>query len=99
MNIQEIRSRVFYVRQECVLEKAFGVDEESMHVGDGRCLYLARLELAPQDHPEIDSNKLDFYVKTSMSLQYWAKGFGGGQKGWSGDIIPFEQLIASAEMP
>ena len=84
--IEEITSRVFYVRRDGKIDVAYSNDGEQQ-VPNGRCLTLARVELA-DSHPEID-NQLDWDVVTTWTGIYFSKP----KQGASGKPISFERLI------
>ena len=99
MAVQEINSRVFYIKGEATLEIALRDNGTSIAVENARCLYMVRLELAPEGHPELRGREFDVSVVTTHDGITYQKGLGGGRRGWVGDPIPFEKLVESARFP
>lgn len=99
MTIQEITSRVLLIRGTGTLHVAYGDDGTSAEVQNGRCLYLVRLELATEGHPEINADKFALHVRTTKDGITYSKGLGGSRRGWQGKEIPFEQFTGSAQFP
>lgn len=99
MAIQEIKSRLYYIRVDSRLEVAYGNSETPFPVEKGRCLCLVRLELALEGHPEINDDRFNLDLRTTKDGIYFSKGLGGGKRGWLGEEIPFERFIEKAQFP
>jgi len=100
MTVQELNSRLFYVRGEDNLELALGEGKAPLRVEKGRCLYLARFELSlAGQNPELPGEQFELLVRTTKENISYQKGLGGGHRGWVGKEIPFEELVKSAQFP
>lgn len=99
MTVQEIKSRLFHIKGEGRLETAYKNDGTSIPVEKGRCLYIVRLELALEGHPEIKEDKFDMRVITTKEELSYSKGLGGVRRGVVGDVVPFDGLIEDSVFP
>ena len=107
MAVQDISSRLFNIKGEGKLETAYSTDfgtsdetdKSSSLVKSGRCLYLVRLELSSEGHPEIKDDKFSLSIRTTKNGIEYQKGLGGGRRGWVGEEISFENLIEKAHFP
>ncbi len=101
MAVQEIKSRLFYIRGEGRIETAYGIEGRSSiveaPVDNGRCLYLVRLEIAPKDHPEMTKDRFELWVQTPKDGLQWVRH--SGYIGFRGEEIPFQKLVEGATIP
>ncbi|MCX6742362.1 MAG: hypothetical protein NTX24_04300 [Candidatus Pacearchaeota archaeon] len=99
MTVQELSTKLFYIRGENELKLAQIDNKPSVVIERGRCLYMVRLEVALAGHPEIIDKRFELKVKRATEEIYLSKGLGGGQRGLVGEEIPFERFIANATFP
>ncbi len=88
MVLEEITTRLFNIRGETVITTAYSNKNETFQVKNGRCLYLVRLEVANQKHPEITENECYFDILTTYA------GVTGSGHRREGDVMTFEQLVS-----
>ena len=86
MAIEEITTRLFRLIGTANIATAYSNDGKMQPVDKGRCLYLARFEFAPQDHPELKNHSFIHLTTTSYNLY---SHHGRAQ----GEIVPYERLV------
>jgi len=97
MITQDITSRLVCVQGETTLETAYSNQDKSQPIEAGRCLYLARFELAPEGHPELTEDLFNFQVRTIWDgLSSSGTRHGGRAKQL---LTSYEDLIREPEMP
>ena len=99
MVIQEINSRLFYIKGEGRLDISHGDDHTCSRVEKGRCLYMVRLEIALEEHSEIKDDKFDLTVITTKSGLFYSKGVGRSRRGIVGEVVLFERLVEESVFP
>jgi len=83
MAVKELTSRLFYVRGETTVDTILSKDGRAKPIADGRCTYLARVEIGDLEHPELKDSKVNIR-NLSTHINIYGKG--------EGDRIPYERL-------
>jgi len=99
MIIKDNISRLIYFDGNYSLNRAIDSNGGEIFLEKGQTRYLARLELAAPDYPEISENQVLFDVFTTWNDVYWQKGNHGAIRGFSSGLITFEELVREKRPP
>ena len=81
---KDISSRLIYFRGIGNIAEAHSKYDKPLKVDNGKCSYLARLELAPKGHPELTDNRLDMQIIDTYVNIYGKR---------EGEMTSFENLV------
>lgn len=88
-----INSRVITLQGEVTINKAFAYNNAEMKIDDRRCLYVARVELADENHPILTENIASLTITdTHKNLEFQKRPV----RQWNGRVLTFEELINGA---